>query len=171
MAALTYVVTSVVICVAAAAIGIYAELGRQYIGIQRDTLTVSGGIGALGIHHLTEGLGDTVQQIIIHHERTRFRFEILHLLTDILKNEWGFTGLVISDFVYAVHGPDAVTAGLDLEMSISYYLGLAAAALLLVYQQFLIADRVPAHCFLAFLNNHWVGALVFAGIIVHYYSL
>ena len=64
-----------------------------------------------------------------------------------------------------------VLAGLDLEMSISYYLGLAAAALLLVYQQFLIADRVPAHCFLAFLNNHWVGALVFAGIIVHYYSL
>ena len=56
-------------------------------------------------------------------------------------------------------------------MSIPYYLGLAAAALLLIYQQFLIADRVPAHCFLAFLNNHWVGALVFAGIIVHYYSL
>ena len=64
-----------------------------------------------------------------------------------------------------------VLAGLDLEMSIPYYLGLAAAALLLIYQQFLIADRVPAHCFLAFLNNHWVGALVFAGIIVHYYSL
>lgn len=64
-----------------------------------------------------------------------------------------------------------VLAGLDLEMSIPYYLGLAASAVLLVYQQFLIADRVPAHCFLAFLNNHWVGALVFAGIIVHYYSL
>jgi 4-hydroxybenzoate polyprenyltransferase len=62
-------------------------------------------------------------------------------------------------------------AGLDLEMTTPYYLGLAAAALLLVYQQFLIADRVPAHCFLAFINNHWVGALVFAGIIVHYYSL
>ena len=62
-------------------------------------------------------------------------------------------------------------AGLDLGMSMPYYLGLAAGALLLVYQQFLIADRVPAHCFLAFLNNHWVGALVFAGIMVHYYSL
>ncbi len=61
--------------------------------------------------------------------------------------------------------------GLDLGMSMPYYLGLGAAALLLGYQQFLIADRVPAHCFLAFLNNHWVGALVFAGIIVHYYSL
>jgi 4-hydroxybenzoate polyprenyltransferase len=63
-----------------------------------------------------------------------------------------------------------VLAGLDLDMSMPYYLGLAAGALLLAYQQFLIADRVPAHCFLAFVNNHWVGALVFAGIIVHYYG-
>ena len=61
--------------------------------------------------------------------------------------------------------------GLDLDMSMPYYLGLAAGGLLLAYQQFLIADRAPAHCFLAFLNNHWVGALVFAGVIVHYYSL
>lgn len=61
--------------------------------------------------------------------------------------------------------------GLDLDMSMPYYLGLAVGGLLLAYQQFLIADRAPAHCFLAFLNNHWVGALVFAGVIVHYYSL
>ena len=62
-------------------------------------------------------------------------------------------------------------AGLDLELSGHYYVGLGAAALLLLYQQFLIADRVPEHCFLAFLNNHWVGALVFAGLMGHYYSL
>ena len=62
-------------------------------------------------------------------------------------------------------------AGLDLELSGHYYVGLGAAALLLLYQQFLIADRVPEHCFLAFLNNHWVGALIFAGLMGHYYSL
>lgn len=61
--------------------------------------------------------------------------------------------------------------GLDLEYSGIYYLGLGLAALILGYQQFLIADRVPAHCFAAFLNNHWVGAIVFAGIIGHYYSI
>ena len=61
--------------------------------------------------------------------------------------------------------------GLDLEFSVAYYLGLCVAALLLGYQQFLIADRVPAHCFSAFLNNHWVGAAVFAGIMGHYYAL
>ncbi len=39
-----------------------------------------------------------------------------HLLTDILKNEWGFEGLVVSDWG-AVHDQvDALKAGLDLEM-------------------------------------------------------
>ena len=64
-----------------------------------------------------------------------------------------------------------VLVGLDLEFSGLYYLGLGIAALLLGYEQFLIADRVPAHCFAAFLHNHWVGAVVFAGIIGHYYSI
>ena len=61
--------------------------------------------------------------------------------------------------------------GLDLEFSGVYYLGLGFAALLLGYEQFLIADRIPAHCFAAFLHNHWVGAVIFIGIMGHYYSI
>lgn len=61
--------------------------------------------------------------------------------------------------------------GLELEFSASYFVGLGVAALLLAYEQFLIADRVPAHCFSAFLHNHWIGVAVFAGIMGHYYSL
>ena len=61
--------------------------------------------------------------------------------------------------------------GMELEMSLPYYLGLLVAAVLLGFEQFLIADRVPAHCFIAFLHNHWVGAVVFAGIMWHYYAL
>ncbi len=64
-----------------------------------------------------------------------------------------------------------VLIGQELEFTSPYYLGLGAAALLFAYQQFVIADRVPAHCFIAFLHNHWVGAVVFAGIIGHYYLL
>jgi len=64
-----------------------------------------------------------------------------------------------------------VLVGIDLQFSGIYYLGLGVAALLLGYEQFLIADRVPAHCFAAFLHNHWVGAVVFAGIMGHYYSI
>jgi 4-hydroxybenzoate polyprenyltransferase len=61
-------------------------------------------------------------------------------------------------------------AGIDLDFSTIYFVALGVAALLLAYQQFLIYDRVPEHCFVAFLNNHWVGAIVFFGIIGHYYA-
>ena len=64
-----------------------------------------------------------------------------------------------------------VLLGLDLGFSGYYYFGLGTAVLLLGYQQFLITDRAPVHCFIAFLNNHWVGAVVFAGIAGHYYSI
>ena len=64
-----------------------------------------------------------------------------------------------------------VLVGRDLEFSGVYYLGLGFAGLLLGYEQFLIADRNPAHCFAAFLHNHWVGAVIFIGIMGHYYSI
>ena len=46
-----------------------------------------------------------------------------------------------------------------------YYAGLAVAAALALYQQWLIRAREPAACFKAFLNNHWFGLAVFAGIL------
>ena len=49
-----------------------------------------------------------------------------------------------------------------------YYVGVAAAAVLFGYQQFLINDRAPAHCFRAFLNNAWVGLVVFAALVLDY---
>ena len=45
-----------------------------------------------------------------------------------------------------------------------YYAGLAVAAALFVYQQFLIRDRSRAGCFAAFMNNNWVGGVIFAGL-------
>jgi len=39
-----------------------------------------------------------------------------HLLTEVLKDEWGFDGFVMSDFVFGVRSGTALAAGLDLEM-------------------------------------------------------
>jgi 4-hydroxybenzoate polyprenyltransferase len=49
-----------------------------------------------------------------------------------------------------------------------YYSGLIAAAVLAVYQQVLIFERKPASCFRAFLNNNWLGLVIFAGIVMDY---
>ena len=63
-----------------------------------------------------------------------------------------------------------ILVGQKLEMGVFYYLGLAVAGGLTVYQQYLIKDRVPERCFKAFLNNNWFGMAVFAGICLHYLS-
>ena len=71
----------------------------------------------------------------------------------------------------AVQGTFILTmmiVGNKLELGIYYYLGLSAATGLMVYQQYLIRDREPDQCFKAFLNNHWLGLVVFAGIVLNY---
>ena len=61
-----------------------------------------------------------------------------------------------------------VLAGRQLQIGAPYYYALLIAAALLAYQQFLIRDRQPGACFRAFLNNNWVGAVIFAGILLSY---
>lgn len=58
--------------------------------------------------------------------------------------------------------------GGQLAMGLIYYIGVLIAAGLSVYQQKLTADREAAQCLQAFLNNNWVGAALFMGIILHY---
>jgi len=49
-----------------------------------------------------------------------------------------------------------------------YQGGVIAAAVLFVWQQWLIRARVPADCLRAFLNNQYVGLAVFVGILLQY---
>ncbi len=57
-----------------------------------------------------------------------------------------------------------VWAGLRLGLGGFFWLGLVAMAATFVWQQWLIRTRERDPCFRAFLNNHWSGLLVFAGI-------
>ena len=50
----------------------------------------------------------------------------------------------------------------------AYFLSLGVAVLLGVYQQWLIRGRDGLACFRAFLNNHWVGLVVFVGLVLDY---
>ena len=59
--------------------------------------------------------------------------------------------------------------GNKLELGGFYFAGLLLAAGLALYQQYLIRQREPEGCFKAFLNNHWFGAVIFAGLVLHYW--
>jgi 4-hydroxybenzoate polyprenyltransferase len=58
--------------------------------------------------------------------------------------------------------------GQQLQLGTPYYLALLVATGLGVYQQILIRRREPAACFRAFLNNNWLGAAIFIGIVLGY---
>lgn len=62
-----------------------------------------------------------------------------------------------------------VWAGVLLHLGGFYWLGLAAMAATFLHQQRLIRDRDRDRCFQAFLNNHWSGMLVFAGLALSLY--
>lgn len=51
---------------------------------------------------------------------------------------------------------------------IFYYLGLLAAMGCFLYQLWICKDKNRAACFIAFLNNQWVGVFVFLGILLDY---
>jgi 4-hydroxybenzoate polyprenyltransferase len=64
----------------------------------------------------------------------------------------------------------AVMAGVGVwqKLGLIYFLGLAIALVLIVYQFYLIKNRERENCFKAFMNNNWVGAAIFGGLALDY---
>lgn len=59
-------------------------------------------------------------------------------------------------------------AGRSMHFGAWYFAGVGGAALFFAYQQWLIRRREPAACLRAFLNNNYVGMVVFLGIALQY---
>ncbi|MFV1973612.1 MAG: 4-hydroxybenzoate octaprenyltransferase [Thiohalobacterales bacterium] len=62
-----------------------------------------------------------------------------------------------------------VMVGVQVGLGWFYYAGVCVAGVLVFYQQWLIRYRERKECFRAFLNNHWFGAAVFAGLLLDYF--
>jgi 4-hydroxybenzoate polyprenyltransferase len=61
-----------------------------------------------------------------------------------------------------------VVLGLKLALAWPYYVGIAAAASMMLYHWRLIRDRSREGCFKAFMHNNWVGGAIFAGIVLSF---
>ncbi|MCB2427634.1 4-hydroxybenzoate octaprenyltransferase [Methylophaga pinxianii] len=61
-----------------------------------------------------------------------------------------------------------ILVALQLQFSMVFYVSLVMAAMLFIYQLRLSRQRERNACLQAFLNNNWVGAVVFLGIVLHY---
>ena len=58
--------------------------------------------------------------------------------------------------------------GRNMHFGVWYYGGVNAALALFLWQQWLIRRREPAGCLRAFLNNQYVGLVIFVGILLQY---
>ena len=81
---------------------------------------------------------------------------------------FGDADVVIIGAIQVLFFITLLIVGNKLQLGMYYYAGVLVAAGFAVYQQYLIREREPGHCFKAFLNNNWVGAAIFAGIVLHY---
>lgn len=61
-----------------------------------------------------------------------------------------------------------ITLGLRASLGVGWYIGVAAASGLFVFQQHLIRNRDRGACFKAFGNNVWVGFALFAGAVAEF---
>ena len=61
-----------------------------------------------------------------------------------------------------------ILIGYRAELSLWYYLSVALAAGMMAYHLWLARDRQKEGCFAAFLHNHYIGMVVFIGIVLHY---
>lgn len=59
-------------------------------------------------------------------------------------------------------------AGSHFDRGLWYYAGLLVAGFLFIWQQWVARKRDAAGSFAAFLNNHWVGLVIFAGLALDY---
>ena len=81
---------------------------------------------------------------------------------------FGDLDLAAQGVLYALTFAALWLVGRQAQLGLYYWIALGVAALLAMYQFRIARYREREACFRAFLHNNWIGAVVFAGIAVHY---
>ncbi len=81
---------------------------------------------------------------------------------------FGDMDLIAQAVLYSLFFAALYMVGERAGLGVSYWVALVAAAGLVMYQFRIARHRERDACFRAFLHNHWVGAVVFAGLAVDF---
>ena len=98
------------------------ENSRFYVNVEIEERTLR----EVYLAHFKKCVDEGIACIMSAYNRLNGKYcsENPHLLREILKQDWGFKGFVISDFLWAVHDTkSAILAGLDIEMPRTKYYG------------------------------------------------
>jgi len=69
---------------------------------------------------------------------------------------------------YALYLAGMAWVGVVQKLGPAYFAAVVIATLIATWHMWLIRGRDRARCFRAFLHNHWLGMVLFAGIAVDY---
>jgi len=81
---------------------------------------------------------------------------------------FGRFDVIVVMICYALNFALIGWVGYRLHMGYGLFGGLAVAVLIAGYHFTLIYQRDPARCFKAFLHNNWIGAAIFAGVVIDF---
>lgn len=89
------------------------ENARFFVDVEVDERTLH----EIYLPHFKAALDAGVASVMSAYNKVNGEYcgQHRHLLTDILRGEWGFTGFVHSDWVKGVYAPYGAAAGLDIE--------------------------------------------------------
>lgn len=99
---------------------------------------------------------DTIYAMVDREDDRRVGIKSSALALD--HHEVRFIAALESGFVLLLS-----SLGICLHLHVIYFVMLTLAVGLFVYQHYLIRDRKPEACFKAFLNNAWIGGVIFLG--------
>ena len=94
-------------------------------------------------------------------EQTKVQMSLYHI-------NWQQDLLLIACISILITGGVLILIGYRAELSLWYYISVAIAAGMMAYHLWLARDRQKEGCFAAFLHNHYIGMVVFIGIVLHY---
>ncbi len=83
--------------------------------------------------------------------------------TAILFATWDTVIIAVLQMVFLC---GLIYVGCLFRLTMNYYASLLLVAGFFCYQQVLMKNRERTQCFKAFLNNHWVGLIIFVGIVL-----